>query len=91
MPGGSSALAAPPSLAALLGAGVLYDLVERGRSFGPTQGYQAYLTTKVDIGPLVGDLTLVFTVLAIGAVALAARTGTRDPAAPRCSACSRRP
>ena len=54
--------------------------MERGRSFGPTQGYQAYLTTKVDIGPLVGDLTLVFTVLAIAAVALAARTGTRDPA-----------
>src|SRR5919109_1698640 len=58
---------------AALAPGVAYDLVERARTFGGTQGYQAYLTTKVSLGPLVGDLTVVFTVLAVIALVLAVR------------------
>jgi hypothetical protein len=64
--------------AAALAPGVAYDLIERGRSFGGTQDYRAYLSAKVNLGPLVGDLTLVFTVLAVGAAALAVRWSRRD-------------
>ena len=39
---------------------VAYDLIERARTFGGTQGYQAYLTTKVNLGPLVVILLVVF-------------------------------
>jgi hypothetical protein len=65
---------------AALAPGVAYDLIERARTFGGTQGYQAYLTTKVNLGPLVGDLTVVFTVLAVAALALAVRWSGRDRA-----------
>jgi hypothetical protein len=65
-------------VAAALAPGVAYDLIERARTFGGTQGYQAYLTTKVNLGPLVGDLTVVFTVLAVAALALAVRWSGRD-------------
>jgi hypothetical protein len=66
--------------AALLCPGVVYDLVERGRTFGGTQSYRAYLTAKVEPDPLTGDLTLVFAVLAIAAVLLAIRWSIRDGA-----------
>lgn len=60
------------ALAALaLAPGVAYDLLERGSSFGGTQGYEAYLSTKVNLGPVAGDLTVIFTVLAVLAVAFA--------------------
>jgi hypothetical protein len=76
LPGlGTTAIAA-----ALLCPGVVYDLVERGRTFGGTQSYRAYLTAKVDLDPLVGDLTVVFTVLAIVAVVLAIVWSVRDGA-----------
>jgi hypothetical protein len=65
---------------AALAPGVAYDLIERARTFGGTQGYQAYLTTKVDLGPLVGDLTVVFAVLAVIALALCIRWSRRDRA-----------
>src|SRR5919108_519133 len=65
---------------AALAPGVAYDLVERAGTFGGTQGYQAYLTTKVNLGPLVGDLTVVFTVLAVIALVLAVRWSGRDRA-----------
>jgi hypothetical protein len=65
---------------AALAPGVAYDLIERGQTFGGTQGYEAYLSTKVSLGPLVGDLTIVFTVLAVIALALAVRWSRRDRA-----------
>ena len=61
-----------------LAPGVAYDLIERGRSFGGTQDYRAYLSAKVNLGPLVGDLTAIFTVLAVAAVVLAIRWSRRD-------------
>ena len=72
---GATALAA-----AVLAPGVVYDLIERGRSFGGTQDYRAYLSTKVDLGPLAGDLTWIFTVLALAALPLAIRWSARDRA-----------
>ena len=76
LPGlGTTAIAA-----ALLCPGVVYDLVERGRTFGGTQSYRAYLTAKVQLDPLAGDLTMVFTVLAIVAVVLAIVWSIRDGA-----------
>jgi hypothetical protein len=76
LPGlGTTAIAA-----ALLCPGVVYDLVERGRTFGGTQSYRAYLTAKVQLDPLAGDLTVVFTVLAIAAVVLAIVWSVRDGA-----------
>jgi 6-pyruvoyl-tetrahydropterin synthase related domain len=65
---------------AALAPGVAYDLIERGQTFGGTQDYEAYLSTKVSLGPLVGDLTIVFTVLAVIALALAVRWSRRDRA-----------
>ena len=65
---------------AALAPGVAYDLIERGRSFGGTQNYRAYLSSKLEIGPLVGDLTVVFTALAVVAVVMAMRWSRRDPA-----------
>jgi hypothetical protein len=73
-------LALTAASAALLAPGVVYDLVERGRSFGGTQDYRAYLSAKVSLGPVVGDLTVIFTVLALGALALAVRWSVRERA-----------
>src|ERR671911_2149814 len=62
------------SLAALaLSPGVVYDLIERGRTFGGTQDYRAYLSAKVNVGPVVGDLSVIFTVMAVVALVLAVR------------------
>ncbi len=67
------------ALAALvLAPGVAYDLYERGRTFGGTQGYQAYLSSKIDLGPLVGDLSVAFTVLALAALVPVVRWSGRD-------------
>ena len=67
------------SLAAvILSPGVVYDLLERARSFGGTQDYRAYLSAKVNLGPVVSDLSVIFTVLAVGALVFAVRLATRD-------------
>ena len=63
---------------AVLGAGVAYDLVERGSSFGGTPGYENYLPTKVDLWPVAKDLALPFTAAALVAVFLALRWCRRD-------------
>jgi hypothetical protein len=60
--------------------GVLYDLIERGRTFGGTQDYTAYLSAKVNLGPVVGDLSVIFTVMAVAALVFAVRLAGRDPA-----------
>jgi hypothetical protein len=69
------------ALAALvLSPGVLYDLIERARSFGGTQDYRAYLSAKVNLGPVAGDLSVIFTVLAVAALVFAVRLAGRDRA-----------
>jgi hypothetical protein len=69
------------ALAALvLSPGVVYDLVERGRTFGGTQDYRAYLSAKVNLGPVVGDLSVIFTVMAVAALVFAVRLAGRDRA-----------
>jgi hypothetical protein len=67
-------------LAALaLSAGVLYDIVERNQGYGGTQGYKAYLASKIDLYPLLRDLTIPFAVIAAGAVVAAVRRARREP------------
>lgn len=69
-------------LAALLGAGVVADLIERTGGAGGVQDYRAYLLTKVQWDLVGRDLTTLFAVL--GAVALVlllvARPLRSDPA-----------
>jgi hypothetical protein len=64
--------------ALLLSPGVLYDLLERNSTFGGTQGYTAYLATKVDLYPVLRDLTIPFAVVAVVAIAAAVRRPARD-------------
>ncbi len=59
--------------AALLSAGVVYDLVTRNRTFGGTLSYTAYLGSKIDLGPAISDLTVPFAVLGLIAVGLGIR------------------
>jgi ABC-type lipopolysaccharide export system ATPase subunit len=59
---------------------VVYDLVERGRTFGGTQDYRAYLSAKVNLGPVVGDLSVIFTVMALAALVVVVRLAGRDRA-----------
>jgi hypothetical protein len=66
----------------VLSPGVVYDLLERARTFGGTQDYRAYLSAKVNLGPVVGDLSVIFTVLAVGAIVFAIRVAGRDRAVP---------
>jgi hypothetical protein len=66
--------------AVVLSPGVVYDLLERARSFGGTQDYRAYLSAKVNLGPVVGDLSVIFTVLAVAALVFAVRLAARDRA-----------
>ncbi len=61
-----AALAA--GFAALLSAGVAYDLVTRSRTFGGTLSYTAYLGSKVELGPAIADLTVPFVVLGLMAL-----------------------
>jgi hypothetical protein len=59
------------ALAALvLCAGVAYDLITRTHRFGGTQGYKAYENTKVQVHLVVNDLTTVFSIVGVLAVAL---------------------
>jgi hypothetical protein len=64
---------------ALISPGVVYDLVTRGRTFGGTLSYRAYLSSKVDLSLAVSDLTWLFSVLAAAALALAVARLRRDP------------
>ena len=73
-------LAATAVAAAVLSPGVVYDLVERGRTFGGTQDYRAYLSAKVNLGPVVGDLSVIFTVMALAALVVVVRLAGRDRA-----------
>ena len=66
-----SAAAATAASALLLGLGVAYDLIDRSRTFGGTQGFDAYESQKIDLELVARDLTYAFTGLAILAVIVA--------------------
>jgi hypothetical protein len=51
--------------------GVAYTVIETDHKFGGTQGYRAYLSTKVHLHLVVNDLTWVFAVAGVAAFVLA--------------------
>jgi hypothetical protein len=51
--------------------GVAYTVIEGDKKFGGTQGYRAYLSTKVHLHLVVDDLSLVFSIAGIVAFVLA--------------------
>ena len=63
---------------AVLGAGVAYDLVTRNRTFGGTLDWTAYENTKVELWPVVQDLSIPFAVAAVLAVGVTAAGARRD-------------
>ncbi len=65
---------------AVLSPAVLYDVSERNRSFGGTQDWRAYLSSKLDAELLVRDLTIPFALVAAVAAAMALRWARRDRA-----------
>jgi hypothetical protein len=67
----------------LLGSGVAYDLITRARTFGGTQGAEAYAGTKIDLDLLVRDLTVPFAAAAVAAlVAVLVLRSDRRPLIP---------
>ncbi len=54
-----------------IGAAVLLDVVARQRTFGGTQSYQAYLSTKIELEFVVRDLSIPFALAAVCALVLA--------------------
>jgi hypothetical protein len=64
----------------VLGGGVAYDLVERQRTFGGTLSYADYKASKLPVVHTAKDLTLVFTAVALIALAVAVRRVGRDRA-----------
>lgn len=65
-------------IALLLGAGVAYDLWQRSKDFGGNQGYEAYLSQKVDLEPVIRDLSIPFSIASAIAIVLAAFWVRRD-------------
>jgi hypothetical protein len=63
---------------AVLGGGVVYDLVERQRTFGGTLSYADYKASKLPVVHTAKDLTLVFTAAALIALVLCLRRAGRD-------------
>jgi hypothetical protein len=64
----------------VLGGGVVYDLVERQRTFGGTLSYADYKASKLPVVHTAKDLTLVFTAAALIALAICIRRAARDRA-----------
>jgi hypothetical protein len=62
----------------VLGGGVVYDLVERQRTFGGTLSYADYKASKLPVVHTAKDLTLVFTAAALIALVLCLRRAGRD-------------
>ncbi len=62
------AVVAVGAFCVVLGWGVISHLVAVNRTFGGTQGYEAYLSSKVDLDLVALDLTKVFSVAAAVAV-----------------------
>jgi hypothetical protein len=63
-----------------LGWGVIIHLVNRNRTFGGTQGYEAYLSSKLDLGLVTLDLTWTFAIASALAVLWALVMVRRHPA-----------
>lgn len=66
--------------AVALGWGVAADLIARSRTFGGTQGYEAYVNSKVDLQLVILDLTWPLAIAAAVAVALGLWRVRRDHA-----------
>jgi hypothetical protein len=64
----------------VLGGGVIYDLVERQRTFGGTLSYSDYEASKLPVVHTAKDLTLVFTAAALIALVVCVRRAGRDRA-----------
>jgi len=64
----------------VLGGGVIYDIVQRQRTFGGTLPYRDYGATKLPIDHTVADLTVVFTVVAGLALLVCVRRVVNDRA-----------
>ena len=64
--------------AVVLGLGVAYHLIDRSRTFGGTQGFDAYESQKIELELVARDLTYAFTGLAILAVVAALFFVRRD-------------
>jgi hypothetical protein len=64
----------------VLGGGVVYDLVERQRTFGGTLSYADYKASKLPVVHTAKDLTLVFTAAALIALVVCIRRAARDRA-----------
>ena len=76
-------LALTAGFAALFGSGVAYDLITRARTFGGTQGAEAYAETKIDLELLIRDLTVPFVAAALAAlVAVLVLRSDRRPLIP---------
>jgi hypothetical protein len=76
-------LALTAGFTVLFGTGVAYDLFTRGRTFGGTQGAEAYAETRIDFELLIRDLTVPFVAAAFGAlVAVLVLRGDRRPLIP---------
>jgi hypothetical protein len=65
------ALAIALGATVVMGAGVVYDLLERNSTFGGTQGHTAYLSSKIDLDLLIRDLTIPFAVVGVAALVAA--------------------
>jgi hypothetical protein len=64
----------------VLGGGVVYDLVERQRTFGGTLSYADYKASKLPVVHTAKDLTLVFTAAALIALVVCVRRAAHDRA-----------
>jgi hypothetical protein len=64
--------------AVVLGVGVAYALIDRSRTFGGTQGFEAYESQKVELELVARDLTYAFTAFAAVAVVVALVWVRRD-------------
>lgn len=73
-------LAIGAGAAVVLGAGVLYDLVQRGRTFGGTLPYADYLVSKFSVDLTARDLSYVFTAAAAVAFVVCLARVRRDHA-----------
>jgi hypothetical protein len=76
----AGAVAAAVVTMVVLGGGVVYDLVERQRTFGGTLSYADYKAAKLPVAHTAKDLTLVFTAAALVALVVCVRRAGRDRA-----------
>jgi len=76
----TGAIATSAVAVVVLGGGVIYDLIERQRTFGGTLPYADYRSTKLPVVYTAKDLTLVFTAAALIALVVCVRRAAHDRA-----------